>query len=925
MAFGSTIRPSASHGRFRQHLSDRDRSFALIDEISRVWRLKCRHCGNSSFIPFADLGSRAAVERDADRGDSDKPEAYYPLVVEVCDVCFLAQIDEHKAPPKSSISTTPISRPSRVVARPCRGLDGMAVERFRLGPQSQVIEIASNDGYLLQYFQARGIPVLGVEPTANTAEVAIGQGHPDDRRLLRTELPRSSSRAGRSDRRQQRLRPCAGHQRLLGRPEGGAEARRSDLARISAFAAADRTGQFDTIYHEHFSYLSLARRAHPRCSRASSSSMSSNCRPMAGRFGCLPPMPTTRPSPARRASTQSLRTKISAGLRGREVYESFQPRIERIRDDFLQLPARSARRRARKLSRLWRGGQGQYPAQLLRDQGQRPDPLRRRIQPAQAGPLPARQPHSSRRTRTGSTKKSPISSSSSHGTCATKSSGSSVTRGPGARGSLPPFPSFRSCEPIPRHRRKRFYRQRDRPAAVADGHEVVAHRGELDLLDASGPDRGLSSDAGATHCIHAAWYTNHADYLTQRDQSRMVRGQSAARRRLLQPAASVSSDLAPASNMMWPMLTDHVPKTARRSARKPLCPLQARAVRGASAERRSFAWARIFFVYGPGDRAGRLIPEHDRTFARGEAAGPTYGGLRRDYIHVDDLAGQLVRIALSDVQGASIPALARHRACPRSSPPAPTAFGRPELALANEETGGQPPLIQADLAALPARYRRPEAQGTSQPASRIWSGEARRRPDRLCRIQPRLRRARRPPPLCRLCPAERHSVRLCRARSPLRPRLRHLQQRSARVDRAQAPRRRPAQTRVRAGRCLFQPRPALLAASSRVPARRLLGTDSRLFAGLAPDPDRGLRSRGRRDLLDRRAARDHPPLTTRTSSLSFDYFGDELGPPKQDYGRSGSSGSCGKASRRPCPTCRSSVSRSMICATRSSCTSSPIR
>jgi nucleoside-diphosphate-sugar epimerase len=116
----------------------------------------------------------------------------------------------------------------------------------------------------------------------------------------------------------------------------------------------------------------------------------------------------------------------------------------------------------------------------------------------------------------------------------------------------------------------------------------------------------------------------------------------------------------------------------------------------------NFAWARIFFVYGPGDRAGRLIPGMIERFSRGQRAGPTFGGLRRDYIHVDDLADQLVRIALGDVRGAINTGTGLAPSLSEIFAAGAEAFGRPELALGNDETGGQPPLIQADM----GRFRR---------------------------------------------------------------------------------------------------------------------------------------------------------------------------------------------------------------------------
>src|SRR5688500_18078420 len=141
--------------------------------------MKCRHCGNDRFISFADLQNCPPSNAMLTAASLHEPEIYYPLVVEVCEVCFLAQVDEHKSAAEifdsdytyfSSFSRSWLEHAARYAAT--------ATARFGLTDQSQVVEIASNDGYLLQYFHERGIPVLGVEPTENTAQVAVAKGIP---------------------------------------------------------------------------------------------------------------------------------------------------------------------------------------------------------------------------------------------------------------------------------------------------------------------------------------------------------------------------------------------------------------------------------------------------------------------------------------------------------------------------------------------------------------------------------------------------------------------------------------------------------------------------------------------------------------------------------------------------------------------------
>jgi nucleoside-diphosphate-sugar epimerase len=214
-----------------------------------------------------------------------------------------------------------------------------------------------------------------------------------------------------------------------------------------------------------------------------------------------------------------------------------------------------------------------------------------------------------------------------------------------------------------------------------DGHKVIAPgHAELDLLSASA-DRlaRLVAEADAAHCVHCAWYTDHADYLTHAvNRDWFAASQRLARTckglRFIGLGTCLEHDLAPGATLYAQCKSD--------------------LLEGLSGD---FAWARVFFVYGPGDRAGRLIPGMIERFARDERAGPACGGLRRDYIHVDDLAGQIVRIALADIQGpldvgtGDAPTLSEIFAAGAA------AFGRPELAEANDETGGQQPLIRADL------------------------------------------------------------------------------------------------------------------------------------------------------------------------------------------------------------------------------------
>jgi len=231
----------------------------------------------------------------------------------------------------------------------------------------------------------------------------------------------------------------------------------------------------------------------------------------------------------------------------------------------------------------------------------------------------------------------------------------------------------------------------------ADGHEIVAPGSrELNLLTATADDLAeLVDRSGASHCIHCAWYTNQADYLAHEVNREWL----AASLRLAYACRDIRL-----VGLGTCLEHEAPPATLYAQCKSELF----EALTG------DFAWARVFFVYGPGDRAGRLMPSMLERFARGEQAGPIYGGLRRDYIHVDDLAGQIVRIADSDLRGLVDVGTGEAPTLSGIFAAGAAAFGRPELAQANDETGDQPRLIQADMSRFQAFIGDPGARSIDQ-------------------------------------------------------------------------------------------------------------------------------------------------------------------------------------------------------------------
>ena len=138
----------------------------------------CRFCSNELKYSFVDLGMSPLSNSYISPGNLQKMEPFYPLHAFVCEQCFLVQLNEFESPENifsdyayfSSYSQSWLEHASTYVSK--------MVERFKFDSSSQVIEVASNDGYLLQYFKEREIPVLGIEPASNVAKVAVDAGIP---------------------------------------------------------------------------------------------------------------------------------------------------------------------------------------------------------------------------------------------------------------------------------------------------------------------------------------------------------------------------------------------------------------------------------------------------------------------------------------------------------------------------------------------------------------------------------------------------------------------------------------------------------------------------------------------------------------------------------------------------------------------------
>jgi len=140
--------------------------------------LACRFCGAPLAEIFVDLGASPLANSYLEPEDLARAEAFYPLAVYTCGECLLVQLPEAERPEAIFSDYAYFSSYSESWLRHAQGYAEAMIDRFGFGAGHQVIEIASNDGYLLRWFKERGVPVLGVEPAGNVAQVAVAAGIP---------------------------------------------------------------------------------------------------------------------------------------------------------------------------------------------------------------------------------------------------------------------------------------------------------------------------------------------------------------------------------------------------------------------------------------------------------------------------------------------------------------------------------------------------------------------------------------------------------------------------------------------------------------------------------------------------------------------------------------------------------------------------
>jgi len=221
---------------------------------------KCRLCGAELTRTFVDLGMSPLCESYVDASRLDAAETFYPLNVRICESCLLVQLPAYVAGEDIFSDYAYFSSYSDSWVAHARNYAEMMTGRLGLTPGSLVTEVASNDGYLLQHFLAQGIPVLGVEPAANVAEVARERGIRTVVEFLGTETGEQiAGQYGRADlvagnnvfAHVPDLRGFAAGLRALVKDSGVVTLEFPHLLRLI------EQRQYDTIYHEHYQYLTL--------------------------------------------------------------------------------------------------------------------------------------------------------------------------------------------------------------------------------------------------------------------------------------------------------------------------------------------------------------------------------------------------------------------------------------------------------------------------------------------------------------------------------------------------------------------------------------------------------------------------------------------------------------------------------------------
>ena len=337
--------------------------------------MKCRHCRADLALPFIDLQTAPPSNSYLSSEQLSAPEKWYPLRVQTCTACWLVQTEDYAHFEElfssdyayfSSFSSSWLQHAEAYVAR--------MADRFDLGSSSHVVEVASNDGYLLRYVKERGIPCLGIEPTASTAAAArargidvveeffgvaladrlVAEGHAADLTAANNVLAHVPDIND----------FVAGFARLL-KPSGVATFEFPHLMRLVGDC------QFDTIYHEHFSYLSMTAVQRIFAGNGLAVFDVEELPTHGGSLRVFAQRQDLGRRPVAAAVDRLLTAEERAGAKSIAYYTGFQARAERIKDDLLEFLVK-AKREGKRIGGYGAAAKGNT---LLNFAGVRPDLL----------------------------------------------------------------------------------------------------------------------------------------------------------------------------------------------------------------------------------------------------------------------------------------------------------------------------------------------------------------------------------------------------------------------------------------------------------------------------------------------------------------------------------------------------------------------
>ncbi len=220
----------------------------------------CRFCGAPLRKTFVDLAMSPLCESFPSAAELNRGEVYYPLHAYVCEQCFLVQLEQYESPENIFSDYAYFSSFSDSWLKHAETYCNKMKSRLHLNEKSLVVEVASNDGYLLQYFVKQNVPVLGIEPAANVAKVAVEKGVNTLVKFFGTQLAKELVVAGRAAdlvlgnnvlAQVPDLNDFVEGLKILLKPEGVLTLEFPHLLKLMEL------NEFDTIYHEHFSYFSM--------------------------------------------------------------------------------------------------------------------------------------------------------------------------------------------------------------------------------------------------------------------------------------------------------------------------------------------------------------------------------------------------------------------------------------------------------------------------------------------------------------------------------------------------------------------------------------------------------------------------------------------------------------------------------------------